>query len=101
MKRSTIVLIGVLTLLMLHGSQLLFGWIGFACVLGAIFALGLIARGLYWRQLRKLQKAARGLPYEDRRLVYSLAQIDDETRRDMEELVERERRAASEKSDIQ
>jgi len=92
MKRSTIAVITVTTLIVFHGAHLLFGWVGIASVFVAVAVFLVVAWALYWRQLRKLRQATRWLPEEDQKLVYSIARFDAEARRDMKALEDRERK---------
>jgi hypothetical protein len=92
MKKSTIAVISALTMVVFHGAHHFFGWVGVAGVIAAVAVFFLVARALYWRQLRKLRKATSGLPYEDRKLVYTEAGLDGDARRDIEGLAKQERK---------
>jgi hypothetical protein len=92
MKRSAVALISAITLLALHGAQVLWGGRG---VIGFVAAVGIfffVARALYWRRLRRVRETTRNLTREERSLMYTFAGFDAEARRDMEKLARDERK---------
>jgi uncharacterized membrane protein YedE/YeeE len=92
MKRFTIAIISVVTLLLFHGAHLVFGFRGIAV---AVLAAGLfygISRALYWRQLRKIHDDLQDIPPEAlklpeaKELVAALEGLDAEAQRDLRSL---------------
>ena len=91
MKSSTIAIISVVTLIALHAVHFFFGFKGTAVALLTVAAFYGVAFLLYWRQLRKLHKVTRDLPPEFKEVIYEVGGFDEEARKDMAKLEQKDR----------
>jgi hypothetical protein len=86
MKPSTVALVTVFTLLVVHGAHYFLGAPAILYVVVVAGAFYFVSRALYWRQLRKLYDATRDLSPADRERIFLSSNLDAEAYRDLERI---------------